>query len=172
MTNTMDEPLDPTTQPTECAQCPEYLAGWKRAQADYANLKRDTERERADYAKFANQRLLDAMLPAIDQFEQALMFLPDLSNVPDVERKKVENWIVGMKAVKSLWSNVFTEIGLEQVATDGHFDLAIHEVVGQESRPELPEGQIIRVVMPGWKLNGKLLRPAKVIVVSASESTQ
>lgn len=162
----MDETLDPIPQPTECAQCPEYLAGWKRAQADYANLKRDTERERAEYAKFANQRLLAEILPAIDQFEQALLFLPDLSNVPDVERKKVENWIVGMKAVKSLWSNVFTEIGLEQVSVEGHFDLAMHEVVGQEERSDLPEGQMIRAVMPGWKLNGKLLRPAKVIVAT------
>ncbi|MBP9863981.1 nucleotide exchange factor GrpE [Patescibacteria group bacterium] len=162
----MDETLEPVQETSACAHCEEYLAGWKRAQADYANLKRDTERERGDYAKFANQRLLDEMLPVIDQFEQALTFLPDLSNVPDVERKKVENWIMGMKAVKSLWSNTFTEIGLEQVSIEGHFDLAIHEVVGQEERADLADGQIIRAVMPGWKLNGKLLRPAKVIVAT------
>ena len=167
----MDETLEPIQEPSACAHCEEYLAGWKRAQADYANLKRDTERERGDYAKFANQRLLDEMLPVIDQFEQALTFLPDLSNVPDVERKKVENWIMGMKAVKSLWSNTFTEIGLEQVPVEGQFDLTIHEVVGQEERVDLPEGQIVRAVMPGWKLNGKVLRPAKVVVASTSQDT-
>ncbi len=145
-------------------KCEEYLAGWKRAQADYANLKRESDREKLEYSKYANERLLSDLLPAVDQFEIALDFLPDISQVPDEQRKKLENWFVGMKAVRGLWENAFQTIELEKVRTDAGFDPLLHEAVGEEEREELPEGTILRVVQPGWRLSGKLLRPAKVIL--------
>ena len=160
--NSEQTPLDDIAQ-----KCEEYLAGWKRAQADYANLKRDSDRERIESAKYANERLLSDLLPAIDQFEIALDFLPDISQLPDDQRKKLENWFVGVKAVRGLWETAFKDIGLEKVNTSGSFDPVLHEAVGQEPS-EAPEGSIIRVVQPGWMLSGKLLRPAKVIIAKAN----
>lgn len=145
------------------AQAEEYLAGWKRAQADYANLKKEGEREKQEYAKYANERLLDALLPAVDQYEMALRFTPDISTLPEEEQKKLKNWIIGLHAVKSLWETVFQSIGLEKVRTDGTFDPQLHEAVSEEAS-ELAPGSIVRVSQDGWMLNGKLLRPAKVIV--------
>ena len=145
------------------AQAEEYLAGWKRAQADYANLKKEGEREKQEYAKYANERLLDALLPAVDQYEMALRFTPDISTLPEEEQKKLKNWIIGLHAVKSLWETVFQSIGLEKVRTDGAFDPQLHEAVSEEAS-ELAPGSIVRVSQDGWMLNGKLLRPAKVIV--------
>ncbi|MEO5927431.1 MAG: nucleotide exchange factor GrpE [Patescibacteria group bacterium] len=147
-------------------QAEEYLAGWKRAQADYANLKKDSDREKQEYAKYANERLLDAILPAVDQFETALAYTPDISTLPEQEQKQFKNWIIGIHAVKALWDNVFTTVGLEKIPTTGAFDPQLHEAVGEESKEGVAPGEIVRTMQDGWKLNGKLLRPAKVIISS------
>ena len=58
-------------------QAEEYLSGWKRAQADYQNLKRDTEKETVKLAKFANLSLLLELLPIVDNFGRAIRHLPE-----------------------------------------------------------------------------------------------
>ena len=151
-------------QNVHCEQCDDYLAGWKRAQADYANLRKDTEREKAEFAKFANERLLSSLLPAIDQYEMALDFTPDLTDTSQEGQKKLINWIAGLKAVRIGWESAFKDIGLEQVSTDGTFDPLMHEAVGEEEADGKSSGEIVRCMQSGWRLNGKLLRPAKVIL--------
>lgn len=146
-----------------CEKCEEYLSGWKRAQADYANLKRETEREKIDFSKYANERLLSDLLPAIDQYEIAMAFTPDLSTVDEENRKRIQNWMIGLSAVKTIWENAFKDIGLEHVPTTGAFDPLLHEAAGEEESDQ-PEHHIIRVMQSGWRLNGKLLRPARVIL--------
>lgn len=167
----MNDEQHVTPEPNELdavkAQAEEYLSGWKRAQADYANLKKEHEREKLEYAKYANERLLDALLPAVDQYETALRYTPDITTLPDDEQKKLKNWIIGLHAVKSLWEGVFQSIGLEKVRVTGEFDPQLHEAVGEEPSGSLA-GQIVRIEQDGWSLNGKLLRPAKVIVSTQS----
>lgn len=147
-----------------CLKCAEYLSGWKRAQADYANLKRETDKEKAEFALYANERLLERLLPAIDQFETALSFTPDLSNLPNDEKNKLANWIIGLHAVRGSWEAVFKDIGLEKVPTEGAFDPLIHEAMAHEDSMTIEEGDIVRAIQSGWRLNGKLLRPARVSV--------
>lgn len=142
----------------------EYLEGWKRAQADYANLKKETERERMEFVKYANERLLHDLLPAVDQYETALSFTPDISALPEDEQKKLKNWIIGLHAVKALLENTLQSVGLERVRVEGAFDPQIHEAVGREARESVAKGDIVTVAQDGWTLHGKLLRPAKVII--------
>ena len=156
-----------TSASDECQKCAEYLAGWKRAQADYANLKRETDKEKTEFAKYANERLLESLLPAIDQYETALAFLPDLSTLSDEQQKQLKNWIIGLQGVRATWEVAFQSIGLKKVTTDGTFDPLVHEAVSQEPSKTASEGAILRVVQSGWMLNGKLLRPARVIVASS-----
>lgn len=146
------------------ASADEYLAGWKRAQADYANLKKDSEREKMEFAKYANERLLQELLPAIDQFEMALRFEPELTGLPDEQRQRFQGWIQGLQAVKSLWFSAFQTIGLEKVAVSDVFNPQFHEAVAEEASDDTPPGGIVRVVQDGWRLHDKLLRPAKVVV--------
>ena len=146
------------------AKCDEYLAGWKRAQADYANLVKETDRSRQEFAKYATEQSLAALVPAIDQFTVAMQYVPSLETVPDADRKKFENWIIGIEAVRSLWETAAKDMGLERVRSTGALDPTIHEAVGEESHDEVTAGEIIRVVQNGWRLNGRLLRPAKVII--------
>lgn len=144
----------------------EYLEGWKRAQADYQNLKKEAEHQKVEFSKYANERLLSDLLPALDQFGLALRHLPDTAALPDDEKKKWENWLVGVKAVGMLWEQAAAGAGLERIATDGAFDPNLHEAVGEEAAEGADTGSIVRVMQDGWKLHGKVLRPAKVIVAN------
>lgn len=146
------------------AQCDEYLAGWKRAQADYANLQRDMERDRATSVKFANERLLEEVLPAVDQFEAALSFAPDLSSLSEEDAKRFGVWMNGLHAVRSLWEASFKRIGLEKIPADGVFDPALHEAVGSEPSEIVPPDHVLRTLQSGWRLHDKVLRPARVVV--------
>lgn len=145
-------------------QSEEYLAGWKRAQADYQNLLKESERSKVEYAKYANERLLSDLLPAIDQFALALSFTPDTSTLSEEEKKKWDNWLVGIKAVKTLWDQAAHNAGLTRISIDGAFDPNLHDAVGTESIEGKESGSIIRVIQDGWSLHGKVLRPAKVII--------
>lgn len=142
----------------------EYLAGWKRAQADYANLQKETQVARQEFARYAKEDVLTRILPAIDQFEVALQFQPALDAIPEADRRKFETWVTGLHAVKSLWESAAKELGLEPVTCEGDLDPTCHEAVAEESHPTIESGKIIKVMQNGWKLNGKLIRPAKVII--------
>lgn len=146
-----------------CASCQEYLAGWKRAQADYQNLQRERERERGELTKYANERLLRDLLPTLDQFRLAMSFVPTTDALPDEVKRTWEQWLVGVKAVQTLWDQAASQAGLERVVTDGVFDPQVHDAVGEEGS-EAPEGTILRVTQPGWKLHGRVLQPARVII--------
>lgn len=147
-----------------CRQCQEYLDGWKRAQADYANLKKDMDRLRLEVSGLAKEQLLYELLPAIDQFETALEHLPDLEAMTKEDGRMIDNWLVGIKAVKQLWEQAFKTIGLENVDTAGVFDPKKHNAVGKEEDADQAPDQILKVVQPGWMMDGKVIRPAKVIV--------
>jgi len=153
-----------------CAQCDEYLNGWKRAQADYANLKKDMEKARMEVSDMAKENLLFDILPALDQFSIALEHLPDISALADADRKKMENWLVGIQAVKQLWDQTFASMGLENVDTSGIFDPAMHIAVGKEEDRDRPSEAILKVVQPGWSINNKVIKPAKVIVNSMNNA--
>lgn len=156
--------IDDTTPTDVNTLCAEYLAGWKRAQADYANLKKEVEQERREFAKYANERLLSHLLPAIDQYEIALHFAPVFQNAPEEIQKKFDNWFAGIKAVRGMWESAFKDIGLEKVPTDQLFDPVMHEAVAEEEQADKASGAIIRVTQPGWRLHGKILRHAKVVI--------
>lgn len=151
------------------AQCEEYLAGWKRAQADYANILKERDRDRADYVKFANTSLLQSLLPAIEHFSTAIRFIPDATTLPSEVKKPWESWLVGLKAVHSLWEQAAQGAGLERISTEGTFNPAEHEAVGREVSDTVASEGIVRVLQEGWKLHGRVLRPAQVIVAASAE---
>ncbi len=166
------EAEEPQSEDPKDCRCEDYLAGWKRAQADYANLKRQTDKEKAEFALYANENLLEKLLPAIDQFEMALAYKPELKDLPEEEQKKLANWLNGLEAVKASWESVFKEIGLEKIQTTGAFDPLVHEAMTEEASDEAEDGDVLRCLQAGWRLNGKLLRPARVIVARAKGQEQ
>lgn len=158
------QPMESDAPITNCPKCEEYLAGWKRAQADYQNVLRERDRDRTELVKFANERLLKDLLPALDQFSLAMRFVPSLETLPEDVRTSWERWLTGLKAVSSEWEKVATSLGLEKIACDGEFDPTVHEALSEQVSESVASGHIVQVIEDGWRLHGKVLRPAKVIV--------
>lgn len=142
----------------------EYLQGWKRAKADYENLVREMNQKKAEYADWATEQVLSDLLPALDQYDIAMQFVPSTDALPEDQKKIFKNWIIGLEAVRSLWWDSAKKLGLERVRTDGAFDASMHEAVSEEASESVESGKIIRTMMAGYVLKGKVIRPAKVVV--------
>ncbi|HRY63592.1 MAG TPA: nucleotide exchange factor GrpE [Patescibacteria group bacterium] len=139
-------------------KCQEYLAGWQRAQADYINLQKTTERDKAEWLKFANQGLLMEILPIYDHLKLAV------KHIPEAQRK--ESWVVGVENIKNQFGKFLSEAGVEEINTVGEkFNPEEHEAVAADNaESDEHRGVIKEELRGGYKLNGKVLYPAKVIV--------
>ncbi len=132
----------------------EYLAGWKRAMADYENLKKESARDREDFVKYANGNLLIELLPVFDYFKSALNSIP--------EEQKSNAWVVGFGHIKKMMGDFLVNNGVEEIKTVGEkFNPEIHEAVEHQDK----DGDVIvKETKSGYKLNGKVIQVAKVVV--------
>ncbi len=104
----------------------EYLAGWKRALADYDNLKKDLARERGDMRRASTVELLIHLLPVMNNFEQATKHRPHLDD------KAAEAWVSGILMIKTQMENSIKELGAEPFDSTGEkFNPEIHESVAR-----------------------------------------
>lgn len=136
------------------AKCDEYLAGWQRAKADYDNLRKEMDQRISQIGSFAKASLLSDLIPILDNFSKAVDHVPSA--------QKQENWVVGIFQIKKQLEDFLADNGLEKIKTVGEkFDHNLHEAVAKESgEPD----KIIKEVSSGYKLNGQVIIPAKVIV--------
>lgn len=138
------------------AKAAEHLEGWKRAKADYSNLKRESEIAGANIAQFAVASVLQEILPVADNLDRAVRHVP--------EELAGNDWVKGVLGIREQLAKVLQQSGIEAVAVEGSFDPQIHEAVAQEEREGAKSGTILEVLEQGYTLRGKLLRPAKVKV--------
>lgn len=155
----MDEAQQTETQ----QKCEEYLAGWKRALADYDNLKKELAREKEEMRERVKERVAEQLIPILDHFDQANRHVPVLS-LGEEEATKFQNWLNGLRHVQTQLEGVMRELGLEMIATDGVADPYLHEIVSEQIDEQRTPGVILEVVQTGWKLNARVVRPAKVII--------
>ena len=133
----------------------EYLEGWQRAQADYANLKRRAEEDISKTAKFASEDLIKKILPVLDNFERAFKHAP--------KDQKQSNWLKGIKQVEVQLENILKEEGLERINVLGQeFDPQTSEAIGFDNKKEYQEDEVSEIIQAGYKLKDKVIRPAKV----------
>jgi len=151
--NKLDEPKHEFEK-----KCEEYLAGWQRAQADYVNLQKTTERERTEWLKFANQGLLTEILPIYDHLKLAMKHIP--------EEQKKESWVVGIENIKNQFAKFLSEVGVEEIKTVGEkFNPEEHEAVSADNiEDDSHQGIIKEELGGGYKLNDKVVYPARVTV--------
>lgn len=135
----------------------------KRAVADYHNLEKRVAEGRSELTKWGTGELMVKILPALDHLEQALKGVRESS-----ESESQSGWFRGVElAVKEL-NAVLQSEGLNQIAADGQFDPNLHEAVDTRVGDD---NKILEVVRRGYVLNGRVLRPAQV-VVGKSESKE
>ncbi len=142
------------------AQAAEYLDGWQRARAEFANYKRRQEQEREELHKLANATLMRRLLPVMDDFERAFQTLPfGLLSL---------TWMDGIALIhRKLEAALQAEgLALIEVEPGQPFDPLVHEAVTHEPREDFEEGQVIAEVQRGYKLSERVLRPTLVRVSS------
>jgi len=140
----------------DCLKCAEYMAGWKRALADYQNLQKDTVKQLDDFRKYANEDMILQLLPLADYFTHAF------DQVPEAEKNS--SWLEGIKHIQNYFNKILQDNGVEEIKSLGEkFDPQLHEVAAEEESTE-EEGKIIKVTQVGFTLQGKVIKPAKVII--------
>ena len=139
----------------------EYLNNWKRTAADFENYKKRRERENQELLQFAQEITVVKMLPTLESLEQALRAAP--------QDERFQKWSEGViKIVKQL-EKTLLEMGVEKIKTTGEkFDPRFHEAVEIVDGAE--DERIAEEVQSGYKLNNKVIRPAKVKVAKRKEN--
>ncbi len=137
-----------------------YLASWQRAAADFQNYKRRVEQEREELARISNAALIINMLPLIDDLERALQ------NVD--MRLAGMTWLDGIRLIQRKFQALLEMNGVTEIEADGQgFDPNIHEAV---MFGDGEDGKVISVVQKGYRLGGRVLRPAMVVVGQGKKS--
>ncbi|KKT88503.1 MAG: Protein GrpE [Parcubacteria group bacterium GW2011_GWC1_45_9] len=133
----------------------EYLAGWQRARADLINFKKEETERLRQIVMFANENLILDLTYILDSFSL-------IENSLQGEHESLKPFLL----LKSQLENALKQKGLERLKTakGDDFNPELHEAVEvEESREEKPH-QILEVISEGYRLNGKLIRPARVKV--------
>ena len=130
-----------------------------RTTADFDNFKKRAAREKQDAIKFANENLLQKLIPVLDTFDMAL------AATQNGQTEAVQSLQTGVSMVYQQLRNALLDAGLEEVdATGKTFDPNLHEAVSQQETTDAPEGHVVQQLRKGYKLRERLLRPATVIV--------
>jgi molecular chaperone GrpE len=143
----------------------EYLAGWKRALADYENLKKMTDKQKEDDRRQVRSRVADALLPVIENFGYVTRHSPRADDMPEEQRKSFVAWYQGIEHIERQFMDVLAVLGVEPIATIGQsFDPHVHEAVGTRAEEGKEKNIVLEELARGWKIGDYVLRPAKVIV--------
>ena len=129
----------------------EYLDALRRLKAEFENSRKRQERERTRILDSASEKLMVELLPVLDNLDRALEAEGDIRE--------------GVRATRDQLADVLARQGLLPVASDGQpFDPNVHEAVMGQPSDEHEEGTILQTFERGYMLNGKPIRPAKVVV--------
>jgi molecular chaperone GrpE len=132
--------------------------------AELDNFKKRTVKEKEQLIAFGNERLIKQLIPILDNLE--------LGMVHGKEEEEKSQLLSGVELTYNEFLNVLKKFGVEQLdAKDEPFDPNVHEAVSSVAIPDKEPGTIYQVVRKGYMLNGRLLRPVQVIVVTEPEKS-
>ena len=131
----------------------------QRAQADLVNYRQRASQELEESRRTVKFGILSRFLGVADDLTRAIENLPDDAD---------ESWIEGISLVARNLSNSLELEGVMKIEALGeHFDPYQHEAIMYEERCDEEEGKIVSVIQDGYKLNDRILRPARVVVAQA-----
>lgn len=129
-----------------------------RAHAEFENVRKRLEKDKLDFIKYANENLIFEFLPIIDNLEIAEKYIKEAKDFKAVQD--------GVDMIQLQIQDFLKDIGLERIKAVGeNFDPHIHEPIETEEAKDKNDGIIVAELKPGYKFNGKLLRPASVRIV-------
>lgn len=132
-----------------------------REAAETQNVRRRAEQETEKARKFALEKFVKELLPVVDSLEKALDAMGE--DATEVHRE-------GVSMTLKLQLDVLNKFGVEVVDPAGEpFDPQYHEAVTMLPNPEMDPNSVMEVIQKGYLLNGRLVRPAMVVVSQAAE---
>ncbi|MGN7468588.1 nucleotide exchange factor GrpE [Brevibacillus sp. SAFN-007a] len=139
------------------AQAEEHQNRMLRALADMDNLRRRVRKEQEDLAKYASLKIVEELLPVLDNFERAL--------AADKESMTVESLLEGINMVYRQMVQVFEKEGLSAIEAQGKpFDPHVHQAVMQTNNPDFDSGVVVAELQKGYMFKDRVVRPAMVQV--------
>lgn len=162
VTLTTPENIDALTKRAEAgeAERDNYLGMLQRCRAEFENYQKRFKRELEAERQYASAGLARDILPVLDSLERALATQPPGPMNPLTE---------GVVLVRVQLLDVLRRSGVTAFEPLGEmFDPTVHEAVRQQHKPEVPPGTIIEVVEPGYRMHDRILRPAKVVIATAT----
>ncbi len=140
------------------ARCREQQA---YLQADFENFRRNVAKERSEWAAVAQQNIISDLLPVMDNFERAIIDLEESQDLDDSLKARMQ----GIKLIHKELSSCFDRWQVAIIETTGLFDPSQHEAVAKIPPVEGQlSGTIVDVLQKGYRHQGKVIRPARVVV--------
>jgi len=130
------------------------LDSWKRCQADFENYKKLQAKHQEEFRKYAKMDVTLQILPVLDNFEASLAHVP--------EKSKENKWVEGIVYIKKQIEDVLKNNDIEEIEVKAgdKFDPEIHEAIGGDGEKQ----KIMKVIQKGYRLNGRIMRAARVEV--------
>src|SRR5690606_20423834 len=148
----------------KAAEADELKDRWLRTVAELENFRKRAARERQEVVQFANQGLMEKLIPVLENLDFAL------AAVTSAEGAAVDSLRTGVEMVMKQLKGVLGEAGLEEIDAQGQpFDPTWHEAVSQVETTDVPEGHVAQQLRKGYRLHQRLLRPATVVVARAPQ---
>lgn len=141
------------------AQKVEYLNGWQKERADFANYKKQEEDRKVNFSEAMRERILSRFLTVLDSFNIAF------AN-KEAWDKVEENWRKGVEYIYEQMNTVFEEYGVKSIGEVGEsFDPNTHQSVDMvQTKKKEDDHKIAEVIQKGYKLGERVMRPARVNV--------
>ncbi len=135
-----------------------------RLGADFDNFKKREQREREISIKFANERMLTDLLPVVDNLENAV----NAANNGTSDDALLKNVVTGVKMVLKQFQDTLERFGAQQFSAVGQkFDPTLHEAMQEREAEDVQPGIVVEEYQKGYLLNGRLVRPARVVIAKA-----
>lgn len=145
------------------ARCADLEARWLRAQADYQNVRRRAQQELDSALLQTLQPLLDELLLVVDYLDLALA-----APITSTETKALA---AGVEMTRSKLAQALELVDVRTIPTSGNFDPALHEAGESRVSADKPPGTILGTSRPGYTWQGRILRPARVVVAAAPQGS-
>jgi molecular chaperone GrpE len=154
------EPQDPMSALE--ARCADFESRWLRAQADYHNTKRRAQQELESALLETMQPLLDELLLVKDYLDMALIQAP--------QGQEAKALAAGVDLTRAKLVQALELVDVRTVPTTGIFDPALHEAAEARPSEDGEPGTILETLRTGYTWQGRILRPARVIVAADPDS--
>lgn len=149
-----DDSQEVTSDSSDDEKYQDLMDKFMRLQADFANYKRRTEAQKTEYVELGVKKIVNDLLPVLDNFERALDSIGEKDSTYD-----------GILMIKDQLTDVLKKEGIvEMKALGEEFDPTYHHAVLTEDSDEYDSGYVIEVLQKGYLINDKTLRPAMVKV--------